>query len=116
MNRENAQKMLPIFTAFAEGKTIQFKTVNRDWLDTPCLYPDAGIYEYRVKPEAAYRAWTKDEVPIGKEVRSDGWRFLITGVHENKVFLNGGQAGHSFVRMFEEFKMPDSTPCGVPIT
>ena len=33
MTREEAKEMLPIMQAYAEGKTIQFRTNNRSWVD-----------------------------------------------------------------------------------
>lgn len=52
MNREKAKTLLPIITAFAEGKTIQYRpALEYEWCDTTnptfCYSPSA----YRVKPE-----------------------------------------------------------------
>ena len=33
MTRELVKELLPIIKAFAEGKTIQFRTNNRSWVD-----------------------------------------------------------------------------------
>ena len=33
MTREEAKELLPIIQAFTEGKTIQFRTNNRSWVD-----------------------------------------------------------------------------------
>lgn len=52
MNQEQAKKYLPIITALAEGKKIQYKDpyLLSDWadVDQPSFIPG---YEYRVKPE-----------------------------------------------------------------
>ena len=50
MNQEQAKKFLPIITAIAEGKTIQFKTGADVWADIrePSFIDG---YEYRIKPE-----------------------------------------------------------------
>ena len=63
MTREQAKELLPIIQAFAEGKTIQFRTNNRSWVDL--LDNDIEInalFEYRIKPEPKYRPFkTKEE-------------------------------------------------------
>lgn len=59
MNRENVKLLLPIVQAFAEGKTIQFRRGQGDWVDISwdgwsldkelsCYYP---ADRYRIKPE-----------------------------------------------------------------
>ena len=54
MDREKVKAMLPILTAYAEGKTIQYKTVHGNWCDAEC--PTwVGHVEYRVKPDPIVR-------------------------------------------------------------
>lgn len=50
MNVEKAKALLPIITAFAEGKTIQLKYSKDEWCEA--LSPDwtADADRYRVKP------------------------------------------------------------------
>lgn len=51
MTREEAKQMLPIIQAYAEGKSVEFRTYNDDeWED--CEHPlfNEGCY-YRIKPE-----------------------------------------------------------------
>jgi len=53
MTRENAKKLLPIITAYAEGKAIEFRDKENNWLDidkegcTPEF--SAGPSRYRIK-------------------------------------------------------------------
>lgn len=58
MNREEAKKILPILTAFVEGKNIQVFTNTGIWMDSD----DISLYNlgswpegYRIKPEPKYR-------------------------------------------------------------
>jgi hypothetical protein len=52
MNREQAKELLPIFQAFAEGKTIQYQAPSGMWMDDPCFNPWAhNEVIYRIKPE-----------------------------------------------------------------
>ena len=63
MTREQAKQLLPIIEAFAEGKTIEFKTEEGEWVTS------AGINlgfrrkpeDYRVKPESKYRPFENAE-------------------------------------------------------
>jgi hypothetical protein len=52
MNKERAAAMLPIITAFAEGKPVQFRTTAKQaWQDATAL---GFVYEpsnYRIKPD-----------------------------------------------------------------
>ena len=49
MNREEAKKLAPVIQAYAEGKTVQYKT-DDGWHDS--TYPGFSHYfEWRVKPE-----------------------------------------------------------------
>lgn len=49
MTRDEAKKFLPLIQAFAEGKTIQVKTLN-GWKDTNPSWDITCTY-YRIKPE-----------------------------------------------------------------
>jgi len=51
MTRERAKELLPIITAFAEGKDVQYRTHRNDvW--SPATSPNfAEHLEWRVKPE-----------------------------------------------------------------
>lgn len=60
MNRDQTKLLLPILTAYAAGKPIQFRGKNsfRDykWSDSgsdanSCLAFDPNRFEYRIKPE-----------------------------------------------------------------
>ena len=65
--KEELQKLMPIFKAMAEGRTIQVKNGN-GWEDIDCdkegLYLDyLAIYKnnYRIKPESKYRPFNNAE-------------------------------------------------------
>ena len=52
MTRENAKKLLPIITAYAEGKTIQVLLNPEGWTDSiGGLGFDSPPEHYRIKPE-----------------------------------------------------------------
>lgn len=66
MTRDECKKLLPIMQAFAEGKTIQFRTHPNDrWQDIedPSWYENV---EYRVKPEVVkVEMWAVVNVDTG---------------------------------------------------
>lgn len=56
MTPERAKELLPVITAFAEGKTIQFKTKkDGKWTDSirDISFNNSAAF-YRVKPEKVY--------------------------------------------------------------
>ena len=95
MTREEAKEMLPIMQAFTEGKTIQFRTNNRSWVDL--LDNDIeinAIFEYRIKPEQKYRPFkTQEECwnemlkhqPFGWVKAPDGKFFCIDMVFDDGI-------------------------------
>ena len=55
MDRNQVKRLLPIIKAFAEGKTIQLKTVDKGWQDIHSASFDSNPKNYRIKPEPKYR-------------------------------------------------------------
>jgi hypothetical protein len=48
MNREQAKRMVPIVTAIAEGKTVQFRWDDGQWRD---IDPHSSNTHYNCEPE-----------------------------------------------------------------
>lgn len=67
ITKQNAAQWLPLVRAMAEGKTVQIRVPMPDgakWLDAKGVSPEKyQIDEYRIKPEARWRAWKPEEVP-----------------------------------------------------
>ena len=54
MNREQVKQLLPLLTAFAEGKELQYRINSGTWQPctvSPDLEKDHSTIEYRIKPE-----------------------------------------------------------------
>ena len=54
MDIKNLKKNMPILQAIVDGKTIQHKTINREWYDTNVASLDHLVTyykDYRIKPE-----------------------------------------------------------------
>ena len=46
-----AKKLLPIITAFAQGKEIQYQNARYGWLDSTNLSFAYPVQKYRIKPD-----------------------------------------------------------------
>ncbi len=87
MTREQAAKLAPIITAYAEGKSVElFDLHTNKWVNCidPIFY---SVNTYRIKPENKYRPWTFEEAPlnvlfVGKD-RLKELRFIFVGVSQN---------------------------------
>ena len=63
MTREEVKEMLPVFKAFAEGKTIESRCIKGDkslWYDDEDPSFDNDL-EYRIKPQTNYRQFKNAE-------------------------------------------------------
>lgn len=66
MNKEEVKEILPILTAFAEGKTIQYHDHNTGtWMDEREQLHTADLFvrpsDFRIKPELKYRPFKNAE-------------------------------------------------------
>lgn len=141
ITREEAQKLLPIIQAFAEGKAIQARTKNRPWFDL--LDNDlriSNLYEYRIKPEPKYRPFKSQEECWSEMLKHQpfGWiysknrscYYCIISVEEDRIELSPREQSRSetplkefylknyhcfFEEALELFKLTfaDGTPFGI---
>ena len=130
MTRENVKMNMDIISAFAEGKTIQYKTVTGVWCDlTESEGLPMGTLEeepnnFRVKPEPKYRpfanaeeCWTEMQKhqPFGLMKRQLNL-FLIVHIDDNSIgYGNACNAiMHSkFDDVLKGFTFADGVPFGV---
>ena len=131
MTREEAKELLPIMQAYADGKTIQFRTNNRSWVDLLDNNIEINaLFEYRIKPGQKYRPFkTQEECwnemlkhqPFGwVKSKKSGSHFSIGSVLWDKefddvfvTFACDGMLGRSSKSMFEDFTFADGTPFGI---
>ena len=91
---------MPILQAIVDGKTIQHKTINREWYDTNVASLDHLVTyykDYRIKPETTYRpfkdaeeCWAEmlEHQPFGW-VNYNGYRANIAAVMGSAItFVN----------------------------
>ena len=128
MTREEAKTMLPILQAIVDGKTIQHKTINREWYDTNVASLDHLVTyykDYRIKPEPKYRpfkdaeeCWTEmlKHQPFGwvKDKKDVHHRVLITAVDDDTCGMSlNGNAAWSLSGIMDLFTFADGTPFGI---
>ena len=122
MDRNQAKRLLPIIQAFAEGKAIQLKTVDKGWQDIHSASFDSNPKNYRIKPEPKYRPFKGAEEcwqemlkhqPFGwvKEKHSDRYS-LITEVNRRSIKV---KEGCLFTDSVKYYTFADGTPFGVKV-
>lgn len=118
MDIKNLKKIMPILQAIVDGKTIQHKTINREWYDTNVASLDHLVTyynDYRIKPEQKYRPF-KDEEECWQEMQKHqpfGWMIPI-GINQ-KINLTVIGNGCDLEALFKKFTFVDGTPFGVKV-
>ena len=132
MTREETKKMLPIWIAFAEGKTIECRTkpsaikgtVPNDWTEMNEIWCVNSL-EYRIKPESepkyrpfkdAEECWNEmlKHQPLGwVKDKKDGHHTFITTVDNNDEMSLSGNSGWSFIGIMKYYTFADGTPFGM---
>ena len=130
MNRNQAEELLPIIKAFAEGKSIQYRIKDNKsakWDDLDKNYHEFSphSFQYRIKPESKYRPFRDSEEcwqemlkhqPFGwLKDKNDGHLTLITVVDNDKWMALNGRVGWEFLGMMNNYVFADGTPFGVKI-
>ena len=129
MTKEKAKELLPIITAFAEGKTIEVKNSKNEWNEIDDPHFDVNPKAYRIKPEPEYRPFESAEefLIVMKQHTPYGYVRLKNAKHGtfeycNIVsFTNGdiilqtckGLTTTSYVLAFETLVFSDGRPFGV---
>lgn len=132
MTREELKNVIPIITAFVEGKTIQYHDHNTGtWMDEEEQLHTADLFvwpsDFRIKPEPKYRPF-KDGAECWEAMQKQdafGWVKLkidplnmtigIAEVNKCNVFLSGSrfEAPFDYKEAFEKLTFADGTPFGM---
>ena len=129
MTRENAKKLLPIIKAFADGKTIQYKSYC-GWEDINDSVSFVGQpFEYRIKPETKYRPF-KSQKECWQEMHKHpdfGWIVskkdlefcyicdMFTSTSNNLMITLGIDQNNPYEadKYFDNYSFTDGTPFGI---
>lgn len=132
MTREEFKNVMPIITAFVEGKTIQYRDRdNGEWRDiceqlyTTDLFNNPS--DFRIKPEPTYRPF-RNGSECWEEIQKHepfGWVKVkidptnatagIAEVNDTYMFLSGSYSEESmdYGEAFEKLTFIDGTPFGM---
>ena len=132
MTREEAKSRAELYSALAEGKTIQVLSCKGEWIDIKTDELDylKNYYKYRIKLEPKYRPFKSQEECWNEMLKHQpfGWakskkserHFSIGSVlwdnDFNDVFVTfafDGMLGRSSKSVFEDFTFDDGTPFGI---
>ena len=132
MTREEAKSRAELYSALAEGKTIQVLSCKGEWIDIKTDELDylKNYYKYRIKLEPKYRPFKSQEEcwnemlkhqPFGWAKSKKGERHFSIGSvlwdnDFNDVFVTfafDGMLGRSSKSVFEDFTFDDGTPFGI---
>ena len=132
MTREEIKRRAGLYSALAEGKTIQVLNMEGNWIDVEVkkLNYIPETLKFRIKPEPKYRPFKTQEECWNEmlEHQPFGWvkskkserHFSIGSVlwdnDFNDVFVTfafDGMLGRSSKSVFEDFTFDDGTPFGI---
>lgn len=129
--KKEIQRLMPLFRAIAEGKTIQWNDMGA-WRnidgDDEGFFLDTFVGEtdgYRIKPEPKYRPF-KDAEECWQEMqkhqpfgwvkdKKDGYYVLITAVDNGDYMSLSGNSGWSFYSLMKDYTFTDDIPFGIKV-
>lgn len=80
MTREEAKRRAELYSALAEGKTIQYKSDHDEWVDLKMdlMCGIAESYKYRIKPEPKYRPFKTQEECWSEMLKHQPFGFVVS--------------------------------------
>ena len=123
MTREEAKRRAELYSALAEGKTIQVLSCKGEWIDIKTDELDylKNYYKYRIKLEPKYRPFKSQEECWNEMLKHQpfGWikyknsksKYHIHVLGYGYILING--ADLSFFEAFDKCEFFDGTPFGI---
>ena len=114
LTREEAKRRAELYSALAEGKTIQIQCANGEWTDVQnntLLCIDDDRFMYRVKPDPKFRPFRTQEDCWQEMLKHQPFGWLKTKKDGRYCFI-GEQ--YSFQEMFTGVVLKSSTNGLVP--
>ena len=125
MTREEAKRRAELYSAFAEGKIIQFKTTHGEWVDLKpeliCGFSESFRYRIKPKPKPKYRPFkTQEECWSEMHKHPDfGWVIAKDSKIMYHIYVVGigyvlmDDMSISFPETFAEYEFTDGEPFGI---
>ena len=125
LTREEAKRRAELYSALAEGKTIQIQCANGEWTDVQInalLCIDDDRFKYRIKPKPKYRPFKNQEEcwqemqkhqPFGwvKRIDTGNFEHIKSVCQETIEFVV--TTSYLYEDAFKYYKFPDGSPFGI---
>jgi hypothetical protein len=111
---ERAKKAVEIYNAILEGKEIEIKNINGDWVTLKGCIINIYDYEYRVKPDVKYVPFTfQDAKDLIRKVICHKCKKKVAQINVIYSEYIGIDADNiRFERLLQDFEFLDGSPCG----
>lgn len=125
------QRLLPIFQAMADGKTIQFAANGNSWIDIDGdeegLFLDTLIatpQRYRIKPESKFRPFANAEEcwaemqkhqPFGWVKNKESQALFVCKAIGKLIAIGFDDTPYTYKHPFDTYTFADGLPFGVKI-
>ena len=131
MTREEIKRRAELYSALADGKTIQVQNPNGgEWFDVKIgtLRSISEELNYRIKPEQKYRPFKSQEECWNEMLKHQPFAFLssaneydwfsICRVFEEEgipkiTFASNPYSDYDMTKVFDTFQFADGTPFGI---
>ena len=131
MEREEIKRRAELYSALAEGKTIQVLSCKGEWIDikTDKLDYLKNYYKYRIKLEPKYRPFKSREECWNEMLKHQPFSFVVNKdsvdyfsicrVFKDEkgisriTFISNPYSGWDMEIVFDRFNFADGTPFGI---
>ena len=122
MTREEAKRRAELYSALAEGKTIQILNMEGNWVDVEVkkLNYIPETLKFRIKPEPKYRPF-KIQEECWEEMHkhpdfgwvTDGYYKSTISVKSDSIVVTISSLEYDFGKAYIHFTFADGTPFGI---
>lgn len=120
MTREEAKRRAELYSALAEGKIIQFKQENGEWVDLKMdlMCGIAESFRYRIKPEQKYRPFKSKEECWNEMLKHQPFGWIRDNIKYHFTLDDVGiwlsdKVSYTFRESIDNFTFADGTPFGI---
>lgn len=119
-NEESMERSIDAVRAAMRGYAIEEKNwsaLEPKWKPLEGKIVLGGSTEYRIKPQPQFKPWTYETLPklpfeiVNKETKT---RTTILACKKGDRACTGLTAHFSLSQIFDQFTLPDGSPCGEP--
>ena len=122
MEREEIKRRAELYSALAEGKTIQILNMEGNWVDVEVkkLNYIPETLKFRIKPEPKYRPF-KSQEECWQEMHkhpdfgwvTDGYYKSTISVKSDSIVVTISSLEYDFGKAYIHFTFADGTPFGI---